>query len=153
MPFVRLFSASTFAREYRGEPVANHYFRAKRMPLAVTQRVGVIAPETTLYHGRTFNHTVRAPPGNNTQGVLLTIEGEGLGTWWQEFDAFERTYGMRRTQAEFLPTEHGHPISGTIFLLENLAQYTGLDGPLEPGPTDITDAMVEEAVRRLTQSR
>ena len=155
MPFVRLFSASTFAREYQGEPVATHYFRAKRLPLRVEQRNSVIATETTLYHGNTFNHTVRAPPGNNVQGVLLTIEGDDppLTQWWKDFDAFERTYGMQRVQTDFLPTEAGPPMPGTLYLLPRLEDYTGLDGSLEPGPMEITDAMVEEAIRRLAQSR
>ncbi len=148
MADLRLFSASTFAQLHEGEPVANAYFRSISVPLEVAHRVPVTARGATLYHSRTYNHTVRAP-GSEAEGMLLTIAGDKpiLDAWSRDFDAFEERYGMTRSWRLFR-TQKGQ-LPGTLYLLRRLEDYTSLDGPLEPGPMEITPLMVASAVREL----
>ena len=149
MAEIRLFSASTFAQVHEGEPVANVYFRSNSIPLAVAHRVPVVARDATLYHGRRYNHTVRAP-GQEAEGVLLTIAGDkpALKAWARDFDAFERCYGLTRSWRLFR-TKKGE-LPGALYLLQRLEDYTNLDGPLGPGAMEITQLMVASAVRELT---
>ncbi|HLD77487.1 MAG TPA: hypothetical protein VJB16_00515, partial [archaeon] len=129
MAEIRLFSASTFAQVHEGEPVANVYFRSNGIQLEVAHRVPVVARDATLYHGRRYNHTVRAP-GQEAEGVLLTIAGDKpvLAAWSRDFSAFERSYGMTRSWRPFR-TQRGE-LPGMLYLLRKLEDYTGLDGPL-----------------------
>lgn len=142
-----LFSVGLFSRTYRGLTVAEYYFRAKELPIAVVDNRECETSGLTMYHNSNTQHAVRTP-GGYIKGCILTLDSDPE-TFTSFFDVMDRNE-KRRFSAEREERNFGtnnDNVKAETYVIYIPACF-GEQG-LVQGYLEFTDAVVVEAMRNM----
>ena len=143
----KLFSVGLFSRTHNGLTIAEYYFRANELPIAV---IDISKGETSglaMYHNEDTQHAVRTP-GGYIKGYILTLDSnpKTFRSFFGAMDSYEKTrFGAEREERIFGTSNVN--IKAETYVVYNQACFG--EQWLMPGHLEFTDAIVTEAMRKM----